>query len=53
MLHVEIFKALCLKSPASQRMNWRQCLVNAQNFSENFLESILMKAKLPTENCYP
>lgn len=56
MLHVEILKALYLKSPTSQRMNWRQRLVNSKKkkkLSVNSLESILMKAKLPIENCYP
>lgn len=53
MLHVEILKALYLKSPTSQRMNWRQRLVNSNKLSVNSLESILMKVKLPIENCYP
>lgn len=53
MLHTEILKALYLKSPTSQRMNWRQCLVNSKEISVTSLESILMKAKLPIENCYP
>ena len=34
-------------------MNWRPCLVNAKEISVDFLKSILMKAKLPIENCYP
>lgn len=53
MLHVENVKALYLKSPTTQRMNWRQCLVNSKEISVNSLESILVKAKLPIENCYP
>ena len=34
-------------------MNWRPYLVNSKEISVDFLKSILMKAKLPIENCYP
>ena len=53
MLHAENLKVLYLKSPTSWRMNWRPCLVNSKEISVDFLKSILMKAKLPIENCYP
>lgn len=53
MLHEEILKALYLKSPTSQRMHRIQCLVNSKEISVKSLGSILVKAKLSIENCYP
>lgn len=53
MLHIEILKAFYLKSPTSQRMNWRQHLVNSKGILVISLESIWMKAKLPIENYCP